>query len=100
MKAFETVTECQCPDDQVTQQNGTCQLNGGECTQDQWQCGNMLCIPSVCRCDEDNDCGVGSDELACREEVCDLKKEILGRLFRVGVKLKMGMRSSQMVVIR
>jgi len=72
MKAFETgtVTECRCPDGQVTQQNGTCQLNGGECTQDQWQCGNKLCIPSVWRCDEDNDCGDGSDELACREEVC------------------------------
>lgn len=38
-----------------------------ECEEDQFRCRNERCIPSVWRCDEDNDCSDNSDEDDCRE---------------------------------
>lgn len=73
MKASVTggVTECRCPSGQLTQDNGSCQLTaGGQCEAGQWQCGNKLCIPSLWKCDGDNDCGDLSDERECSDEQC------------------------------
>lgn len=38
-----------------------------ECEEDQFRCRNERCIPSVWRCDEDDDCSDNSDEDDCRE---------------------------------
>ncbi|XP_072505606.1 low-density lipoprotein receptor-related protein 8 isoform X3 [Notamacropus eugenii] len=41
-----------------------------ECEENQFQCGNKRCIPSVWRCDEDNDCVDNSDEDDCPKKTC------------------------------
>ncbi|XP_056671085.1 low-density lipoprotein receptor-related protein 8 isoform X2 [Monodelphis domestica] len=41
-----------------------------ECEENQFQCGNERCIPSVWRCDEDNDCVDNSDEDDCPKKTC------------------------------
>ncbi|KAJ6662544.1 hypothetical protein lerEdw1_011681 [Lerista edwardsae] len=38
-----------------------------ECEENQFQCRNERCIPSVWKCDEDDDCSDNSDEADCRE---------------------------------
>ncbi|CAI5777137.1 Low-density lipoprotein receptor-related protein 8 [Podarcis lilfordi] len=38
-----------------------------ECEEDQFQCRNERCIPSIWKCDEDDDCSDNSDEADCRE---------------------------------
>ncbi|XP_036748759.2 low-density lipoprotein receptor-related protein 8 isoform X9 [Manis pentadactyla] len=50
-------------------------LRGGqgrvkECEEDQFQCRNERCIPSVWRCDEDDDCSDNSDEDDCPKRTC------------------------------
>ncbi|XP_077882410.1 low-density lipoprotein receptor-related protein 8 isoform X15 [Ictidomys tridecemlineatus] len=51
------------------------QLRGGqgpikECQEDQFRCRNERCIPSVWRCDEDDDCSDNSDEDDCPKKTC------------------------------
>uniref|UniRef100_A0A8I5TV55 LDL receptor related protein 8 n=1 Tax=Pongo abelii TaxID=9601 RepID=A0A8I5TV55_PONAB len=41
-----------------------------ECEKDQFQCRNERCIPSVWRCDEDDDCSDHSDEDDCPKKTC------------------------------
>ncbi|XP_040612953.1 low-density lipoprotein receptor-related protein 8 isoform X13 [Mesocricetus auratus] len=41
-----------------------------ECEEDQFRCRNDRCIPSVWRCDEDNDCSDNSDEDDCPKRTC------------------------------
>uniref|UniRef100_A0A2K5UUC7 LDL receptor related protein 8 n=1 Tax=Macaca fascicularis TaxID=9541 RepID=A0A2K5UUC7_MACFA len=41
-----------------------------ECEKDQFQCRNERCIPSVWRCDEDDDCLDHSDEDDCPKKTC------------------------------
>uniref|UniRef100_A0A2K5HRG7 EGF-like domain-containing protein n=2 Tax=Colobus angolensis palliatus TaxID=336983 RepID=A0A2K5HRG7_COLAP len=41
-----------------------------ECEKDQFQCQNERCIPSVWRCDEDDDCADHSDEDDCPKKTC------------------------------
>ncbi|XP_064349645.1 low-density lipoprotein receptor-related protein 8 isoform X6 [Camelus dromedarius] len=41
-----------------------------ECEEDQFRCRNERCIPSVWRCDEDNDCSDNSDEDDCPKKTC------------------------------
>lgn len=38
-----------------------------ECEENQFRCQNERCIPSVWRCDEDDDCLDNSDEDDCRK---------------------------------
>ncbi|MED6237065.1 hypothetical protein ATANTOWER_018422 [Ataeniobius toweri] len=38
-----------------------------ECEIGQFQCKNEVCIPSLWRCDDDNDCSDSSDEENCRK---------------------------------
>ncbi|XP_037355150.1 low-density lipoprotein receptor-related protein 8 isoform X3 [Talpa occidentalis] len=50
-------------------------LRGGqgpakECEEDQFRCRNARCIPSVWRCDEDDDCSDNSDEDDCPKKTC------------------------------
>ncbi|XP_045403937.1 low-density lipoprotein receptor-related protein 8 isoform X5 [Lemur catta] len=50
-------------------------LHGGqgpvkECEEDQFRCRNERCIPSVWRCDEDDDCSDNSDEDDCPKKTC------------------------------
>ncbi|XP_059939667.1 low-density lipoprotein receptor-related protein 8 isoform X3 [Mesoplodon densirostris] len=50
-------------------------LRGGqgsvkECEKDQFRCRNERCIPSVWRCDEDDDCSDNSDEDDCPKKTC------------------------------
>ncbi|KAI2517185.1 low-density lipoprotein receptor-related protein 8 isoform 2 precursor [Homo sapiens] len=41
-----------------------------DCEKDQFQCRNERCIPSVWRCDEDDDCLDHSDEDDCPKKTC------------------------------
>ncbi|XP_036701207.1 low-density lipoprotein receptor-related protein 8 isoform X25 [Balaenoptera musculus] len=41
-----------------------------ECEEDQFRCRNERCIPSVWRCDEDDDCSDNSDEDDCPKKTC------------------------------
>ncbi|XP_069843303.1 low-density lipoprotein receptor-related protein 8 isoform X16 [Dipodomys merriami] len=41
-----------------------------ECEVDQFRCRNGRCIPSVWRCDEDDDCSDNSDEDDCPKKTC------------------------------
>nr|XP_023485554.1 low-density lipoprotein receptor-related protein 8 isoform X11 [Equus caballus] len=50
-------------------------LRGGqgsvkECEENQFRCRNERCIPSVWRCDEDDDCSDNSDEDDCPKKTC------------------------------
>ncbi|XP_055441816.1 low-density lipoprotein receptor-related protein 8 isoform X7 [Bubalus kerabau] len=50
-------------------------LHGGqgsvkECEENQFRCRNERCIPSVWRCDEDDDCSDNSDEDDCPKKTC------------------------------
>nr|AGL96596.1 low density lipoprotein receptor-related protein 8 [Ovis aries] len=50
-------------------------LSGGqgsvkECEENQFRCRNERCIPSVWRCDEDDDCSDNSDEDDCPKKTC------------------------------
>uniref|UniRef100_A0A8C0PTA8 Low-density lipoprotein receptor-related protein 8 n=2 Tax=Canis lupus familiaris TaxID=9615 RepID=A0A8C0PTA8_CANLF len=40
------------------------------CEEDQFRCRNERCIPSVWRCDEDDDCSDNSDEDDCPKKTC------------------------------
>ncbi|XP_060087823.1 low-density lipoprotein receptor-related protein 8 isoform X2 [Heteronotia binoei] len=41
-----------------------------ECEDDQFQCRNERCIPSIWKCDEDDDCSDNSDEADCPKKTC------------------------------
>uniref|UniRef100_A0A8C6QUZ8 Low-density lipoprotein receptor-related protein 2 n=1 Tax=Nannospalax galili TaxID=1026970 RepID=A0A8C6QUZ8_NANGA len=63
--------ECQCPHQgnwYLANNNKHCIVDtGARCDVSQFTCRNGLCIPETWKCDNDNDCGDGSDEL---ETVC------------------------------
>ncbi|CAF97593.1 unnamed protein product, partial [Tetraodon nigroviridis] len=37
------------------------------CEDGQFQCNNRRCIPTIWRCDDDDDCSDNSDEENCRK---------------------------------
>ncbi|XP_061694919.1 low-density lipoprotein receptor-related protein 8-like isoform X3 [Syngnathoides biaculeatus] len=41
-----------------------------ECEDGQFQCNNKRCIPTLWRCDDDDDCSDNSDEENCRKQTC------------------------------
>ncbi|XP_060729318.1 low-density lipoprotein receptor-related protein 8-like isoform X2 [Tachysurus vachellii] len=42
-----------------------------ECEDGQFQCKNKRCIPTLWRCDDDDDCSDNSDEEECLKSTCD-----------------------------
>lgn len=69
MKAEKSgqLVSCKCPDGSTVFANGTCPKINGTCGPDYFSCNNGLCVPKLWVCDEDDDCGDGSDE---NEAVC------------------------------
>ncbi|XP_058889689.1 low-density lipoprotein receptor-related protein 2-like isoform X2 [Acipenser ruthenus] len=68
--------ECQCPSGGrwYLADNKYCiQDNGTRCPPDQFTCMNGRCVRAQWKCDNDNDCGDGSDELeiVCAFHTCD-----------------------------
>ncbi|TNN64423.1 Low-density lipoprotein receptor-related protein 2 [Liparis tanakae] len=62
--------ECQCPSEgrwYLAENKHCVPDNGTRCQPDQFTCMNGRCIRAQWKCDNDNDCGDGSDEL---ERVC------------------------------
>ncbi|XP_073449621.1 low-density lipoprotein receptor-related protein 8 isoform X1 [Aquarana catesbeiana] len=45
-------------------------LPPSDCEENQFQCTNQRCIPSLWRCDEDDDCSDNSDEEGCPKATC------------------------------
>ncbi|KAM4022348.1 low-density lipoprotein receptor-related protein 8 isoform 1-T1 [Anomaloglossus baeobatrachus] len=45
-------------------------LPPSDCEENQFQCSNQRCIPSLWRCDEDDDCSDNSDEEGCPKTTC------------------------------
>ncbi|KAL1279853.1 hypothetical protein QQF64_014453, partial [Cirrhinus molitorella] len=41
-----------------------------ECEDGQFQCNNKRCIPTIWRCDDDDDCSDNSDEENCLKNTC------------------------------
>ncbi|XP_041373322.1 sortilin-related receptor-like [Gigantopelta aegis] len=70
--------QCLCKSSQETMdENGNCVLtNGTTCAPGQFLCSNhshgnhSRCIPSTWKCDHDNDCIDGSDEVDCPYSTC------------------------------
>lgn len=70
--------ECQCPHEgswYLANDDKHCIVDTGtRCSQSQFTCLNGRCISPDWKCDNDNDCGDGSDEL---ETVCGKLDSVL-----------------------
>lgn len=56
---------CLCPGSSTVQVNKTCPQQANTCAPGFFTCKNRLCIPSLYRCDFEDDCGDHSDEDNC-----------------------------------
>ncbi|KAK2708068.1 hypothetical protein QYM36_015679, partial [Artemia franciscana] len=69
MKTVEDIdgsVTCLCPDGNKPSPNGACEkASNSTCFENFFTCGNGQCVPIMWRCDSDNDCGDGSDEVDC-----------------------------------
>uniref|UniRef100_A0A4V2H9W6 U2-Sparatoxin-Hju1a_1 n=1 Tax=Heteropoda jugulans TaxID=1358901 RepID=A0A4V2H9W6_9ARAC len=45
-------------------------LINGQCSSHHFRCRTNKCIPIAWQCDDENDCGDGSDELNCEARTC------------------------------
>ncbi|KAF7287770.1 hypothetical protein GWI33_003404 [Rhynchophorus ferrugineus] len=54
---------------------GSNATEGSQCSLRQFRCANKKCIPVAFVCDNENDCGDNSDELACSKNVTCSKNE-------------------------
>ncbi|KAK6642297.1 hypothetical protein RUM44_014020 [Polyplax serrata] len=62
---------CYCPGKRAPDKNGACPSIGHTCAPDFFMCADKHCIPSSWRCDRDNDCSDGSDEVVnCTDMFC------------------------------
>lgn len=57
--------ECLCPGSLPLQGNKTCPQIANTCAPGFFSCNNKLCIPSLYKCDQEDDCGDNSDEIGC-----------------------------------
>lgn len=48
----------------------TCPKIMNTCSSNYFACGNGLCVPKGWRCDKEDDCGDGSDEIQCGTQSC------------------------------
>lgn len=64
--------QCICADGKPLTSSGFCSVSGtnATCSGHQLTCSNGRCIPMLYRCDGDNDCGDGSDEINCPSSTC------------------------------
>lgn len=66
MERSEPKGDCVCPGGSLPT-NKTCPQNENTCASTHFTCANKLCIPMFYRCDSENDCQDGSDEIGCTE---------------------------------
>ncbi|XP_023246072.1 sortilin-related receptor isoform X2 [Copidosoma floridanum] len=62
--------KCMCPGGVKPYANSTCPRVANSCASHQFACDSGVCIPESWRCDDDNDCGDGSDESHCVKFKC------------------------------
>lgn len=48
----------------------------GTCRGDEFRCGDGTCVPSIKRCNQEQDCSDGSDEAGCLKGVCGQRPRV------------------------